>query len=82
MSWEDRFLEIEELLLWAGHLKYSVLYSEWYQSALYKCYHSLYIRSLENHAKNSIMSTFISILLWSKHMYFQRPKDSIKKKKK
>ena len=77
MSCEDRSIETEEPFVWAVHLKYSIPYSGWYQAALYKYDPSLYITNLENHAKKR-MSTFISILFWSKYMYFQRPKNSFK----
>ena len=51
MSWKGTSVDTGEPFLWAGHLKYSVPYCGWYQSALYKCYPLLDITSLENHAK-------------------------------
>lgn len=78
MPFGENQIETEEPFQWTSHLKYSLRYSGWYQAALYKCCPSLYIKGLENYAQNGRMSVFISILFWSKHMYFQRPKDSIK----
>lgn len=74
----ENHLETGELSVTASHLKYSLPYCGWYQAALYKCYPLLHIKDLEINAKNCRMSTFIFILLWLKHMYFQRTKDSLK----